>query len=232
MPGENIQGLILQHAVRGSFATALTDPELAKEKGPSTKLERLSRKSFCFHQSSAGSSQGPAEPAPPRHTKWQPAALPVCAWTGLEKVPPRNKGHRDRLEAAALLLLKQPALSRGSKPVPRYGYKPSPPNGCGSPLFGVQFDIGIPLMTKCCNHHDRCYDTCGNKKNDCDEQFQSCLSKICRDVQKTLGISESVQACESTVQLLFDAVIHLGCKPYLDSQRAACMCRYEDKTDL
>uniref|UniRef100_A0A663MV59 Group XIIA secretory phospholipase A2 n=1 Tax=Athene cunicularia TaxID=194338 RepID=A0A663MV59_ATHCN len=120
----------------------------------------------------------------------------------------------------------------GSKPFPRYGYKPSPPNGCGSPLFGVQFDIGIPSMTKCCNQHDRCYDTCGNKKNDCDEQFQSCLSKICRDVQKTLGISESVQACESTVQLLFDAVIHLGCKPYLDSQRAACMCHYEDKTDL
>ncbi|KGL83534.1 Group XIIA secretory phospholipase A2, partial [Tinamus guttatus] len=120
----------------------------------------------------------------------------------------------------------------GSKPFARYGYKPSPPNGCGSPLFGVQFDIGIPSMTKCCNHHDRCYDTCGNKKNDCDEQFQSCLSKICRDVQKTLGISESVQACESTVQLLFDAVIHLGCKPYLDSQRAACMCQYEDKTDL
>ncbi|XP_074995335.1 group XIIA secretory phospholipase A2 isoform X1 [Calonectris borealis] len=83
--------------------------------------------------------------------------------------------------------------SDGSKPFPRYGYKPSPPNGCGSPLFGVQFDIGIPSMTKCCNHHDRCYDTCGNKKNDCDEQFQSCLSKICRDVQKTLGISETVQ---------------------------------------
>ncbi|XP_026703876.1 group XIIA secretory phospholipase A2 isoform X2 [Athene cunicularia] len=98
--------------------------------------------------------------------------------------------------------------------------------------FSSQFDIGIPSMTKCCNQHDRCYDTCGNKKNDCDEQFQSCLSKICRDVQKTLGISESVQACESTVQLLFDAVIHLGCKPYLDSQRAACMCHYEDKTDL
>uniref|UniRef100_A0A8D2MB54 Group XIIA secretory phospholipase A2 n=1 Tax=Zonotrichia albicollis TaxID=44394 RepID=A0A8D2MB54_ZONAL len=120
----------------------------------------------------------------------------------------------------------------GSRPIPRFKYKPSPPNGCGSPVFGVQFDIGIPSMTRCCNHHDRCYDTCGNKKNDCDEQFQTCLSKICRDVQKTLGISESVQACESTVQLLFDAVIHLGCKPYLDSQRAACECPYEGKSDL
>ncbi|XP_063280725.1 uncharacterized protein LOC134565187 isoform X2 [Prinia subflava] len=83
--------------------------------------------------------------------------------------------------------------SDGSRPVPRYGYKPSPPNGCGSPLFGVQFDIGIPSMTRCCNHHDRCYDTWGNKKKDCDEQFQTCLSKICRNVQKTLGISENVQ---------------------------------------
>ncbi|KAM6301419.1 group XIIA secretory phospholipase A2 [Aegotheles albertisi] len=151
----------------------------------------------------------------------------------------RNGVHRidTYLNAALDLLGGEDGLCRyqcsdGSKPFPRYGYKPSPPNGCGSPLFGVQFDIGIPLMTKCCNHHDRCYDTCGNNKNDCDEQFQSCLSKICRDVQKTLGISESVQACQSTVQLLFDAVILLGCKPYLDSQRAACMCHYEDKTDL
>lgn len=39
-------------------------------------------------------------------------------------------------------------------------------------------------------------------------------------------------ACESAVTLLFDAVMHLGCKPYLDSQRAACICRYEEKTDL
>lgn len=39
-------------------------------------------------------------------------------------------------------------------------------------------------------------------------------------------------ACESAVSLLFDAVMHLGCKPYLDSQRASCVCRYEDKVEL
>ncbi|KAM5287602.1 group XIIA secretory phospholipase A2 [Hipposideros larvatus] len=122
--------------------------------------------------------------------------------------------------------------SDGSKPFPRYGYKPSPPNGCGSPLFGVHLNIGIPSLTKCCNHHDRCYETCGKSKNDCDGDFQYCLSKICREVQKTLGLAQHVQACETTVELLFDSVIHLGCKPYLDSQRAACRCRYEEKTDL
>uniref|UniRef100_A0AAR2IJP0 Group XIIA secretory phospholipase A2 n=1 Tax=Pygocentrus nattereri TaxID=42514 RepID=A0AAR2IJP0_PYGNA len=122
--------------------------------------------------------------------------------------------------------------SDGYKPVPRPGYKLSPPNGCGSPLFGFQFDFGIPAMTKCCNLHDRCYDKCGQEKHDCDERFQVCLETICRNVQMTLGLDQSVQACESAVTLLFDAVMHLGCKPYLDSQRASCICRYEEKTDL
>ncbi|TTR03967.1 Group XIIA secretory phospholipase A2 [Bagarius yarrelli] len=118
------------------------------------------------------------------------------------------------------------------KPVPRPHYKHSPPNGCGSPLFGFQFDIGIPSMTKCCNLHDRCYDTCGQEKRDCDDQFHVCLESICRNLQITLGLDQSVQVCESAVTLLFDAVMHLGCKPYLDSQRAACICHYEEKTDL
>jgi len=39
-------------------------------------------------------------------------------------------------------------------------------------------------------------------------------------------------ACESAVTLLFDTVMHLGCKPYLDSQRSSCICRYEEKADL
>lgn len=122
--------------------------------------------------------------------------------------------------------------SDGYKAIARPGYKPSPPNGCGSPLFGFQFDIGIPSMTRCCNQHDRCYDTCGQRKQDCDERFQDCLETICKNLQVTLGLKESVQACESTVTLLFDTVMHLGCKPYMDSQRSACICQYEEKNDL
>lgn len=48
-------------------------------------------------------------------------------------------------------------------------------------------------MTKCCNQHDRCYDTCGREKHDCDEQFHDCLETICRNVQRTLGLALSVQ---------------------------------------
>ncbi|KAM6940334.1 group XIIA secretory phospholipase A2 [Xenentodon cancila] len=122
--------------------------------------------------------------------------------------------------------------SDGYKAVPRPGYKNSPPNGCGSPLFGVQVDIGIPSLTKCCNRHDRCYDTCGHEKRDCDEQFQDCLETICRDVQTTLGLANNVEACESTVTLLFETVMRLGCKPYMDSQRDSCVCQYEVKREL
>uniref|UniRef100_A0A8C9X9L7 Phospholipase A2, group XIIA n=1 Tax=Sander lucioperca TaxID=283035 RepID=A0A8C9X9L7_SANLU len=103
--------------------------------------------------------------------------------------------------------------------------------GSDRPFF-FQFDIGIPSMTKCCNQHDRCYDTCGREKHECDDQFQDCLETICRNVQRTLGLAKSVQACESAVTLLFDAVMHLGCKPYLDSQRESCMCQYEVKREL
>ncbi|XP_021101096.1 group XIIA secretory phospholipase A2 isoform X2 [Heterocephalus glaber] len=57
----------------------------------------------------------------------------------------RNGVHKidTYLNAALDLLGGEDGLCRyrcrdGSKPFPRYGYKPSPPNGCGSPLFGVQ----------------------------------------------------------------------------------------------
>lgn len=35
----------------------------------------------------------------------------------------------------------------GSKPLPRYGFKPSPPNGCGSPLFGVHVNNFFSLIS-------------------------------------------------------------------------------------
>ncbi|XP_022621135.1 group XIIA secretory phospholipase A2-like isoform X4 [Seriola dumerili] len=123
--------------------------------------------------------------------------------------------------------------SDGNNPVPRPGYKQPPPNGCGSPLFGFQFDIGIPSMTKCCNQHDRCYDTCGQKKRNCDDELHHCLMTMCRKELKPLGSETTVQAvCESAVTLLHEVVKYLGCKPYLDSQKESCVCQYEVKGEL
>ncbi|XP_060782597.1 group XIIA secretory phospholipase A2-like isoform X2 [Neoarius graeffei] len=119
----------------------------------------------------------------------------------------------------------------GGMPFPRPGHNPSH-NGCSTPLFGFYFDIGIPSITNCCNQHDRCYDTCGQRKLDCDKQFQVCLKTICWNLLNVLELDQSVQVCESRVSLIFDAVMHLGCRSYLDSQRAACICYNKYRTEL
>ncbi|XP_053357976.1 group XIIA secretory phospholipase A2-like isoform X3 [Clarias gariepinus] len=111
---------------------------------------------------------------------------------------------------------------------PRPGHNPSS-NGCGTPLFVFHFDIKIPATTRCCNQHDYCYDTCGRKKRECDEQFQICLKNICGNLLKALGLDQN-DACDLLVSHVFDGVMHLGCKPYLDSQKAACVCK--DKAKL
>lgn len=120
----------------------------------------------------------------------------------------------------------------GDRPQPRPGYQLPEPNGCSSSLVGFQFDLGIPVMTKCCNQLDMCYDTCGASKYNCDSTFRLCLRGICSDLKKSLGFVSKVQACESMVDALYNTVWTLGCKPYMNSQRAACVCKGDEKDEL
>lgn len=120
----------------------------------------------------------------------------------------------------------------GELPAPRPGYQLPEPNGCSSSLVGFQLDLGIPAMTQCCNQLDSCYDTCGSSKYDCDSTFRSCLHDICSDLKKSLGLGTQVQTCESMADGLFNTVWTLGCRPYMNSQRAACICHGEEKDEL
>lgn len=120
----------------------------------------------------------------------------------------------------------------GEVPAPRPGYQLPEPNGCSSSLVGFQLDLGIPAMTQCCNQLDSCYDTCGTSKYDCDSRFRSCLHDICSDLKKSLGLGTQVQTCESMADGLFNTVWTLGCRPYMNSQRAACICYEEAKDEL
>uniref|UniRef100_A0AAQ6ISX5 Phospholipase A2, group XIIB n=1 Tax=Anabas testudineus TaxID=64144 RepID=A0AAQ6ISX5_ANATE len=121
-------------------------------------------------------------------------------------------------------------------PEPRSSYQIPEPNGCSSSLVGFQvnaaLDLGIPAMTKCCNQLDICYDTCGRSKYDCDSKFRSCLHGICSDLKKSLGFVSKVQACESMADVLYNTVWTLGCRPYMNSQRAACVCKGEERDEL
>ncbi|XP_073338440.1 group XIIB secretory phospholipase A2-like protein isoform X2 [Pagrus major] len=120
----------------------------------------------------------------------------------------------------------------GELPQPRPGYQPSAPDGCSSSLVGFQLDLGIPAMTQCCNQLDVCYDTCGTSKYDCDSKFRLCLHDICSDLNKSLGFVNKVQACETMADTLFNTVWTLGCRPYMNSQRAACVCEGEERDEL
>ncbi|XP_030604676.1 group XIIB secretory phospholipase A2-like protein isoform X2 [Archocentrus centrarchus] len=120
----------------------------------------------------------------------------------------------------------------GELPQPRPGYQPSDPNGCSTSLVGFQLDLGIPAMTKCCNQLDMCYENCGTSKYDCDSRFRSCLYGICSDLKKSLGFVSKVQACESMADALYNTVWTLGCRPYMNSQRAACVCEGEERDEL
>uniref|UniRef100_A0A3Q3VYV3 Uncharacterized protein n=1 Tax=Mola mola TaxID=94237 RepID=A0A3Q3VYV3_MOLML len=120
----------------------------------------------------------------------------------------------------------------GKRPNPRPGYRLSEADGCASSLMGFQLDLGIPAMTMCCNKLDVCYETCGTSKYVCDSEFRSCLHGICSDINKSLGFASSVQACGSMADTLYNTVWTLGCRSYMNSQRAACICDEEERDEL
>ncbi|NWS85241.1 PG12B protein, partial [Toxostoma redivivum] len=124
----------------------------------------------------------------------------------------------------------------GKAPMPRPHYKPQEPNGCSSNFLGLKVPesvyLGIPAMTKCCNQLDICYDTCGANKYRCDAKFRWCLHSICSDLKRSLGFVSKVQACESMADTVFNAVWTLGCRPFMNSQRSACICSEEERDEL
>ncbi|XP_017785585.1 PREDICTED: group XIIA secretory phospholipase A2 [Nicrophorus vespilloides] len=97
-------------------------------------------------------------------------------------------------------------------------------NGCGS--LGLKIDnqyLPVGDMTKCCDAHDVCYDSCGRDKEVCDMDFKRCLYKLCDGNQKRLG-ETGVVACKGAAKMLFTGTLTLGCKSYLDAQKNACYC--------
>lgn len=75
----------------------------------------------------------------------------------------------------------------GAAPKPNRNHIPTA-NGCGS--LGLQIDskyLPVGEMTKCCDRHDVCYDTCNSDKEICDMEFKRCLYKYCEGYEKSVG---------------------------------------------
>uniref|UniRef100_A0A2C9JG58 Phospholipase A2 domain-containing protein n=1 Tax=Biomphalaria glabrata TaxID=6526 RepID=A0A2C9JG58_BIOGL len=96
-------------------------------------------------------------------------------------------------------------------------------NGCGSFGFKLESHIRIKEMTKCCDEHDYCYDTCNKSKEKCDGKFKKCLADICKNIKGHLS-KEAYEGCHHGVDMIYAATVALGCKPYRDAQAKACIC--------
>ncbi|XP_043484520.1 group XIIA secretory phospholipase A2 [Leptopilina heterotoma] len=96
-------------------------------------------------------------------------------------------------------------------------------DGCGS--LGIEINqeyLPLAEMTKCCDSHDICYDTCNLDKEKCDLDFKRCLYKYCDGYDST-GVS-IVNACKAAAKMLYTGTTTLGCKSYMDAQKNACYC--------
>ena len=97
------------------------------------------------------------------------------------------------------------------------------PNGC---LLLPQVDISdFPHMHKCCDEHDKCYDTCNQDKIECDSKFHSCLNQDCKRLQSRLQ-----KECSNAANIMYTGVAVFGCQFYLQSQKQACDCSHLPKT--
>ncbi|ESP04645.1 hypothetical protein LOTGIDRAFT_135845 [Lottia gigantea] len=86
----------------------------------------------------------------------------------------------------------------------------------------------MPVVTKCCDKHDICYDTCNENKENCDDQFRVCLQQVCRKVKDVFSTDAyNGNICESTADMMYTGVFGLGCKSFKDSQKNACLCPEE-----
>lgn len=111
----------------------------------------------------------------------------------------------------------------GVTPKPDRNHVPKA-DGCGA--LGLKIDptyLPIGEMSKCCNTHDICYDTCNMQKDLCDMEFKNCLYRYCDNHKKSIG-DKMVTACKSAAKILFTGTMALGCKAYLDAQKNACYC--------
>ncbi|XP_070545465.1 group XIIA secretory phospholipase A2-like [Ptychodera flava] len=111
----------------------------------------------------------------------------------------------------------------GAKPKPNPHHVPSY-NGCGT--MGLELVTeGLPEMTKCCNKHDICYDTCGVDRIKCDEDFNKCLHKMCKKYKSERNMTKrQMEGCKTTAELMSAGTLGLGCQAFLDAQKEACSC--------
>lgn len=111
---------------------------------------------------------------------------------------------------------------------PRPGFVPPKPNGCGSANgLTVRGNANMPGayfydFNPACDSHDKCYDTCGPTKTDCDDQFAIDLQSACDKAFSEVSIGYLV--CVADAMALYALVLYGGQGAYDAAQDNACVC--------
>ena len=101
-----------------------------------------------------------------------------------------------------------------------------PPARCGPPIVFALLVPDCPLDVVCfgdaCNHHDRCYGTCGSSQTVCDNQFLEELLAACSDALSE-GAAE-FQHCAALAYIYWKVTVTIGPFAFDISQDLVCEC--------
>ncbi|RWS07236.1 Group XIIA secretory phospholipase A2-like protein [Dinothrombium tinctorium] len=98
--------------------------------------------------------------------------------------------------------------------------------GCG--FLGITIAVEHlpnPIMHDCCKDHDMCYAKCGSHKDECDDQFQECLLRTC----KNLNNPAFEQGCRVSAKMVYLLNLVYSCKLFLIAQKTACICDMKEE---
>jgi RHS repeat-associated protein len=82
---------------------------------------------------------------------------------------------------------------------------------------------GIVYFTSACRAHDKCYETCGRSRADCDSQFRKDARALCWGATGKMG-TRTMMDCQRRADMMADLVEWGGQGPY-DRAQAKCKCQ-------
>eukprot|EP00933_Yihiella_yeosuensis_P070731 TRINITY_DN78888_c0_g1_i1.p1 TRINITY_DN78888_c0_g1~~TRINITY_DN78888_c0_g1_i1.p1 ORF type:complete len:230 (+),score=20.21 TRINITY_DN78888_c0_g1_i1:29-718(+) len=125
--------------------------------------------------------------------------------------------------------------SSGWVPRPDPSYKPTY-NGCGAAGGGwlastVRRTLSAvpPTWKRCCDRHDLCYARCNSSKSACDNAMLRCMTREISlyKLKATQTADERKCVRYGLDKVFYEAVNTLGCIPFIEAQRDACLCSSE-----
>jgi hypothetical protein len=126
------------------------------------------------------------------------------------------------------------ACENGNKAVPKRRHVPNF-DGCGFPMAvnGFNYETTRFDFTGCCNEQDRCYNTCGRTKEECDDKFGGCAEAMCKDMfgedqPEGSDAKKEFDECTKKGNTFRSLSKIMGCTMYLEGQADGCSCKNGD----